>query len=52
MASTLMQAAVVSCKTGKVIWKGEQLIRNKALRPANAGFHKALALLYQDFDIK
>lgn len=52
MASTLMQAAVVSCKTGKVIWKGEQLIRNKALMTTNAGFHKALALLYQDFDIK
>jgi pyruvate/2-oxoglutarate dehydrogenase complex dihydrolipoamide acyltransferase (E2) component len=52
MASTLMQAALVSCKTGKVIWKGEQLIRNKALKPTNANFHKALAPLYQDFDIK
>lgn len=52
MASTLIQVALVSCKTGKVIWRGEQLIRNKALKPTDANFHKALALLYQDFDIK
>jgi hypothetical protein len=51
-ASTLMQAALLSCKTGKVIWKGEQFIRYKALKAKDGGFHKALTLLYQDFDIK
>jgi len=52
MASTLMQAALVSGKTGKVIWKGERLVRNKALKPTNADFNKELVLLYRDFDIK
>jgi hypothetical protein len=51
-ASTLVQAALVSGNTGKVIWKGERLIRNKALKPADTGLDKALTLLYQDFDIK
>jgi hypothetical protein len=49
--STLMQAALVSCKTGTVVWKGEQFLR-KALAPTNPKFEKTLALLYQDFDIK
>jgi hypothetical protein len=51
-ASTLIQAALVSGKTGKVIWKGERLVRNKALKPTDGDFRKALTLLYQDFDIK
>jgi hypothetical protein len=51
-ASTLMQAAVVSGKTGKVIWKGERLIRNKALKPTSVEFSKELGLMYRDFDIK
>jgi hypothetical protein len=49
--STLMQAALISCKTGTVVWKGEQFLR-KALAPTNPKFQKSLALLYQDFDIK
>ncbi|MGO9230081.1 MAG: hypothetical protein ACLQKA_12865 [Bryobacteraceae bacterium] len=52
MASTLMQSALISCRTGKVIWKGERLVRNKALRPAHPDFQKALNLVYQDFDVK
>lgn len=49
--STLMQAALVSCKTGRVIWKGEQFFR-KAVMPTSPKFQKSLALLYQDFDTK
>ena len=51
-ASTLVQAALVSAKTGKVIWKGERLIRNKALRPADAALNKAIRDVYQDFDVQ
>lgn len=51
-ASTLVQAALVSPVTGKVIWKGEQLVRYKALRPADAVMGKTLTALYRDFDIK
>jgi len=50
--STLIQAALVSSKTGKVIWKGERLIRNKALKPTDAGLSKALTELYRDFAVK
>ncbi|MBZ5671785.1 MAG: hypothetical protein LAO04_18915 [Acidobacteriia bacterium] len=49
--STLMQAALVSCKTGRVIWKGEQFLR-KAVMPTSPKFQQSLALLYQDFDTK
>jgi hypothetical protein len=51
MSSTLVQAALVAGKTGKVIWKGEQFVRKK-LKPADAGLSKALTLLYMDFDSK
>jgi hypothetical protein len=51
MSSTLLQAALVSGRTGKVIWKGEQFVRKK-LKPADAGLSKALTLLYADFDFK
>jgi len=50
--STLVQVALISGKTGKVIWKGERLIRNKALRPTDSGFSKAITELYRDFDTK
>ncbi len=50
--STLLQVALISGKTGKVIWKGERLIRNKALRPTDSGFSKAITELYRDFDTK
>ena len=50
--STLVQAALVSGKTGKVIWKGERLIRNKALKPTDAGLSKALTDLYRNFEVK
>lgn len=50
--STLIQAALVSSKTGKVIWKRERLIRNKALKPTDAGLSKALTELYRDFAVK
>jgi len=51
-ASTLIQAALLSAKTGKVIWKGERLIRGKVLRPSDAAFGKALKDVYKDFDVK
>jgi hypothetical protein len=51
-ASTLIQAALISAKTGKVLWKGERLIRNKAFRSTDADLDKALTLLYRDFDVK
>lgn len=50
--STLVQVALISGKTGKVIWKGERLIRNKALKPTDPGFSKVLSELYRDFDTK
>jgi len=50
--STLVQAALVSAKSGKVIWKGERLIRNKALRPTDAALNKAIRDVYQDFDVQ
>ena len=50
--STLIQAALVSGKTGKVIWKSERLIRNKALKPTDSSLSKTLTELYRDFDIK
>ena len=49
--SSMLQAALVSGKTGKVIWKGEQFVRKK-LKPTDAGLSKALTLLYLDFDFK
>lgn len=51
-ASTLIQAAVLSGKTAKVLWKGERLIRYKALPPNDFGLKKALADLYQNFEIQ
>jgi hypothetical protein len=51
-ASTLMQAAVLSGNGGRVLWKGERLIRNKALKPASPEFAKELALLYKGFELK
>ena len=51
VASTLVQAALLFGKTGKVIWKGERLVR-KNLKPTDADFGKALTLLYRSFDIK
>jgi hypothetical protein len=51
MNSTLMQAAVVSCKTGQVLWKNELLIR-KVMKPDSPKFVKALGLLYQTFDLR
>ena len=51
VASTLMQSALVSCKTGEVVWRGEQFVR-KGLTSTDPEFHKALALLYRDFNIK
>lgn len=51
MSSTLVQVALVSAKTGKVIWKGEQFVR-KRLKPTDGGLSKALTLLYVDFDFK
>ena len=50
--STLIQAALVSGKTGRVIWKGERLVRNKALKPTDAALSKTLTEMYRDFDIK
>jgi hypothetical protein len=49
--STLMQAALVSCKNGRVVWKGEQFLR-KAVGPTSPQFQKLLTLLYQDFNTK
>jgi hypothetical protein len=51
MSSTLVRSALVSSKTGKVIWKGEQFVRKK-LKPTDTGFGKALTLLYLDFNVK
>lgn len=51
-ASTLIQAALVSGKTGTVMWKGERLIRNEVLSPTDAELGKALRLLYRDFNVK
>jgi hypothetical protein len=50
--STLIQAALVSGETGRIIWKSERLIRNKALKPTDAALSKALTDMYRDFDIK
>jgi hypothetical protein len=50
-ASTLFQSALLDAKTGKVLWKAEQLVRHKALRPSDAAFGKALKDLYNGFDI-
>lgn len=51
-ASTLLQTALISAKTGKVIWKSEQLIRYKAARPADNSMGKALAALFKDFNVE
>jgi hypothetical protein len=50
--STLIQAALVSGESGRIIWKSERLIRNKALKPTDAALSKALADMYKDFNIK
>ena len=50
MASTLVQAALVS-GDGRVIWKGEQLVRNKALQPFSSAFVKTVDQLYRNFEI-
>jgi hypothetical protein len=50
--STLIQAALVSGETGRIIWKSERLIRNKTLKPTDAALSKALTDMYRDFDIK
>jgi hypothetical protein len=52
VASTLVQAALVSCKSGTVLWKGEQYVRNKAVKPTSKDFDKILSLLYKDLDMK
>ena len=49
ITSTLLQTALISVKTNQVIWKSEQLIRYKALKPGDAAMTKALAALYKDF---
>jgi hypothetical protein len=49
MNSTLLQAALVSCKTGQVLWKNEVLVR-KAMRSDSPEFVKALGLLYQTLE--
>ncbi len=51
LASTLFQSALISPGKGSTLWKGEQLVRNKALTPTDAGFRKALTKLYKDFEI-
>jgi hypothetical protein len=51
VASTLLQAALVSCKSGEVLWKSEQFVR-KALKPTSNEFHKLLDLLYKDYNHK
>jgi hypothetical protein len=50
--STLIQAALVSGESGRIIWKSERLIRNKALKPTDTTLSRALADMYKDFDIK
>jgi len=50
-ASTLVQVALVSAKTGKAIWKGERLVRHKVLRPTDPAFGKILREMYANFDI-
>jgi hypothetical protein len=52
MDSTLIQAALVSGKTGKVLWKGERLVRYKALKPADDALSKTLSDLYEGVDSK
>jgi hypothetical protein len=51
-SSTLLQCALLEAKTGKVLWKGEQLVRYKALRPTDSNFGKVLRELYKDFNIR
>ena len=51
-ASTLLQIALISAKTGAVIWKSEQIIRYKAAKPDDPAMSKALLALFQDFRIE
>lgn len=48
--STLVQAALISCRSGQVVWKGEQFVR-KALGPDSEELGKMLTLLYDSLDI-
>jgi hypothetical protein len=48
--STLVQAALISCRSGQVIWKGEQFVR-KALDPDSDELGKTVSLLYETLDI-
>jgi hypothetical protein len=45
MASTLVRAALISTRTGEVVWKGE-VFERKLYRPADAKFAKILDQLY------
>ncbi len=48
MSSTLLQAALISTRTGQVVWKNEVLVRK--LFPANdPRFAKSIETLYQTF---
>lgn len=51
-ASTLLQTALISAKTGTVIWKSEQIIRYKAAKPDDSAMSKALLALFKDFKIE
>jgi hypothetical protein len=50
-ASTLVQVALVSGTTGKVIWKSERLVRFKALKPTDGALAKTLAEVYRNFNL-
>jgi hypothetical protein len=51
MNSTVLHAALVSCKTGQVLWKNEVLVR-KVMKPDSPAFIKTLGLLYQTLELK
>jgi len=51
MNSTLVQAALVSCKTGQVLWKNEVLVR-KVMTVDSPDLVKALGLLYKTLDLR
>ncbi len=48
--STLVQAALISCRSGQVIWKGEQFVR-KALDPDSEELGKMLTQLLESLEI-
>jgi hypothetical protein len=51
VASTLIQVALISTD-GRVLWKSEQFIRRKALKPNDPLLVKAIEDLYRDFGTK